>query len=131
MQESAPDPRHNLIRQSILELYAHNNPGLKCPWSGRTGTILKRILKQNPSWPVEAFIRCVDNRFASEGVNLSQAPDDWLDNHRSRLVNYARVPLDRFGAPKPKLAGYRVIGESPSDGFERAIDYFQAKERIH
>jgi hypothetical protein len=127
MTDQQPDPRHSAIRARIAERYAEANDALPLPWTGRTGFILSKILKSNPSWPLEAFLRCVDNRFASDNVNVSADPISWLHGPKEYLVGYAKAPLDAYGKPK-KVRG--VPARDVLDGFENAADYFIRRERV-
>lgn len=86
------DSRHNPIRELIADLYRREN-GLEPPWTGHHGKALKRLLDANRTWPVDVWLRCVRNRFASEGINPAADPIGWI----KRLPDYARGPLDRFG----------------------------------
>lgn len=89
------DERHNPIREEIAALYRREN-GLEPPWTGHHGKALKRLLDANRTWPVEVWLRCVRNRFASEGINPAADPIGWI----KRLPDYARGPLDRFNKLK-------------------------------
>jgi hypothetical protein len=104
---NSPDPRHAPIRELIGQIYAQANGGLTVPWTGRTAGILKRLLDANQRWPLEIWLRCVRNRFSSEGLNLAEDPVRWL----SKLVNYARGPLNRFGEPMKRAASVDPIEE--------------------
>ena len=100
------DDRHHPIREEIAAFYRREN-GLEPPWTGQHGQALKRLLDANPSWPVEVWLRCVRNRFASEGINPAADPIGWL----KRLPDYARGPLDKFGGLK------RVSAEEAIDAY--------------
>ena len=103
------DPRHNPIREEISKFYRSEN-GLEPPWTGHHGKALKRLLDANPSWPAEVWLRCVRNRFASEGINPAEDPIRWIKG----LCSYARGPLDRFGRLK------RVSAEEAIDRYWRS-----------
>ena len=93
--EGMTDPRHQPIRKEIAALYRREN-GLEPPWTGHHGRALKRLLDANRTWPLEVWLRCVRNRFATEGINPAEDPIWWI----KRLPNYARGPLDKFGKLK-------------------------------
>ena len=97
-KQKQPDPRHAPIRELIGDLYQEAN-GLPAPWNGHTATVLASFLKANRGWPVDALLRCVRNRFASENTNLSEDPIRWIN----KLCNYVRAPLNKFGEP---IRGY-------------------------
>jgi uncharacterized protein YdaU (DUF1376 family) len=111
-QVSLIDPRHSPVREFILSLHEKTFPATPtCPWDGRTGTVLKKLLKANPSWTVSQIQGMVKNRFDSEGI----APDssvEWLP----RLSSYAAGPLNKF----------RHLDTSKSNGkapIGNALDY--------
>lgn len=98
---TSSDSRHAPIRAEIRRLYmAATNPPLPPPWTGHHGRALDRLLKANPKWPVDVWIRCVRNRFASEDINLGEDPIRWIP----RLPDYVRGRLNKFGKPKPLTA---------------------------
>lgn len=96
-RSSASASAHTAIRAEIARLYERANR-LNVPWNGHHGKRLAALLKANPSWPLEAWLRCVHNRFASDGINPAEDPIRWI----GKLVNYARGPLDKFGGLKPR-----------------------------
>jgi hypothetical protein len=83
--------QHHLVRSHIQIRYMEHNGGLKAPWGPGTGNQLNMLLGKTP-WSTDVWLRCVDNRFASD-VNLSEDPLRWV----SLLPNYQSGPLDRFG----------------------------------
>jgi len=90
------DARHAPIRAEIRRLYmAATSPPLPPPWTGYHGRALDRLLKANPQWPADVWIRCVRNRFASD-FNLAEDPIRWIP----RLPDYVRGRLNKFGKPK-------------------------------
>jgi len=92
-QTSLIDSRHSPVRELILSLYQQTFPSApKCPWDGRTGTVLQKILRANPSWTIPQIQEMVRNRFASEGI-APAAPVDWLP----KLSSYALAPLNKYG----------------------------------
>ena len=93
------DPRHNPIRAEIAALYRREQ-GLEPPWTGHHGKALKRLLDANRTWPVDVWLSCVRNRFASEGINPAEDPIRWIKG----LCSYARGPLDRFNKLKRRSA---------------------------
>lgn len=92
--QTEPTPQYTIF-QEVQRLYQENNQGRKVSWNGHTGKKLFRLLQNNKSWPLEDWLTCVRNRFASE-VNKSEDPIRWID----RLPDYLGSPLDRFGKPK-------------------------------
>jgi hypothetical protein len=78
--------------------------GLTVPWTGHTGWALAQFLARNKTWSADILVRCVHNRFASEGINPAEDPIRWI----SKLPNYALGPLNKFGKPK-KLSQEEVI----------------------
>jgi hypothetical protein len=92
----SPDSRHAPIRERIAALYAAANGGLTVPWTGRHAKVLANLLRENSSWTLAIWLRCIENRFRSEGINPAQDPVAWIN----RLVDYARGPLDKFGGLK-------------------------------
>jgi len=90
---------------------AATNPPLPPPWTGHHGRALDRLLKANPQWPVEVWLRCVRNRFASDQVNLAEDPIRWLAD----LPSFAAGRLDKFGKPKastmPEIYAMTHAGE--------------------
>lgn len=99
-KKADPDPRHAPIRAEIRRLYFAATDGLPPPWTGRTAKKLDELLKANPSWPVDVWLRCVRNRFASEELNLGEDPIRWIP----RLPDYVRGRLNKYGHPKPLTA---------------------------
>ena len=70
-----------------------HNGGLAPPWNGHHGTVLKKMLGDNPSWELDRWLNCIHNRFLSGDVNVGENPISWL----RKLPNYCRGPLDRYG----------------------------------
>jgi len=122
MSVKPPDPRHAPLRDYIAKLYLESN-GLTVPWSGRHGLILKQFL-QACNWPIDALQTAVQNRFDSEAVNLAEDPLRWI----SRIPNYAKSPLDRYGKPiyKQPDTSFELWGQQVE---ERARKQFEEYER--
>jgi hypothetical protein len=94
-QAGSPDPRHVTVRKVIAESYAAAN-GLTVPWTGHTAKVLADLLDNLRAWPADVLVRCVRNRFRSDGINPSEEPVRWIP----KLPNYAHAPLDEYGSPK-------------------------------
>ena len=93
-----PDQRHGELAALIQKAWLSKNPDRPtCPWNGRTGTVLSRLLKDNPAWKLEDFALCLANRLDSE-VNQAEEPVYWL----SKLPSYASGPLNKYNKPKEK-----------------------------
>ncbi len=119
MTKPSPDPRHAPLRDHIATLYLEANR-LTVPWSGRHGAIMAQFLRSCP-WPIDALQTAVQNRFDSEAVNLAEDPLRWI----SKIPNYARSPLDRYG--KPIYVGLSKSVDDWRSGFESAHEYFTSK----
>lgn len=89
--------KHGQIQREIERLYRMHNGDLLPPWNGHHGTILKKMLGENPSWTLDRWHHCIYNRFLSQDVNVGEDPISWL----KKLPNYCSGPLDRFGKLKP------------------------------
>jgi hypothetical protein len=105
-EDDFPEPpesrtQHVIVRERIQELYKAANPGTPCPWDGRTGKSLKDTLDRLV-WPDAALLAAVENRFASDGVVLSEDPHRWIP----QLDRYRAGRLDRFN--KPANGGMKV-----------------------
>jgi hypothetical protein len=100
VKSADPDPRHAPIRAEIRRLYyAATEPHLPPPWTGRTAKKLAELLAANPKWPVDVWLRCVRNRFASD-FNPTDDPIRWI----SELPRYVSGRLDKFGNLKRSTA---------------------------
>lgn len=113
------DPRHAAVRDEILRIYAAENSGLTCPWSGRHGRALKKVLATAPSWTIERWHNCVIGRFASEGVNPVDDPIMWI----GQLPRWAKGPLNKFGKLPPPC-------DSINRWAELCKDYWSVEGRV-
>jgi hypothetical protein len=67
----------------------------ECPWSDLEDRALKDFINANPKVDLLRFKQLLRNRAASEGINRTAPPHQWLRS----LVKYADGPLDRYGKP--------------------------------
>ncbi len=117
-----PDPRHHPVMLQIDRLYKAHNGGLPAPSMQRAARALSALLGANPKWPLEMLLRCVNNRFDSECINLALQPHSWI----KFLPDYARGPLDGWGKPKKQRAPDYASGPQITIESERILSELEA-----
>jgi len=84
------------IVDAISDEYQRAN-GVPCPWGNKLAfRRLDELVRGNPKWTADDWIRCVRNRFASEDISPAEAPEAFV----RFLPRYVAGPLDRFHLPK-------------------------------
>jgi hypothetical protein len=88
------DPRR--IIDAIERHYKAANPGLAVPWSNLAFVRLKKLLASFTNWGPDEWIRCVGNRFASDGIIPGEPPESFIQH----LSKYISGPLNQYGRQK-------------------------------
>lgn len=90
--DGSKESKHTAIKAEIFRLYLEHNPGVeKVPWDGLAGARLN-VMMGKSGWTVEQWCRCIRNRYASDGINVGEWPQDFIPY----LGRYIAGPLDRF-----------------------------------
>jgi hypothetical protein len=115
------DGRHTQIREFIKAQFTEKAGFPIAPWDGRDAKALDRLLKANPNWPVDEFIRLIANRFESE-VSPGDPAWEWLP----KLQRYT-VRLDRFNKPILDNSGFTeaMIGTDRGGKWTDAFDDYR------
>jgi hypothetical protein len=86
----AEESHHKKIRDYILEKF-FDRYQRKCEWTGREGTVVKRLLRDNPSWGWRDWQGMIDNYFRSANTNGCR-PAEWLPK-----ISHWSKPLNEYG----------------------------------
>jgi hypothetical protein len=95
-----PNPKHTPVKELIEKEWAQRNQKT-CPWGPAAAKHLATLLSETPDWTVEDYKRCISNRFASDGVAVSEDPKVFI----SHLPKYLSGPLNQYGQPKNHGSG--------------------------
>jgi hypothetical protein len=95
------DPRFAPAKDHIRILYQRKY-GQECTWSTPENANLSRWLRDNPAWPLDQILKCVENVFASE--RDYGRPSTWLND----LGKWVSGPKNEFGNTK----GVGNVGKS-------------------
>jgi len=81
------------ITDEITRLWEIGNPDVKCEWVPLAFKRLKTLVESRPRWTTEQWLKCVRNRFSSDGINVGDAPESFIP----QLPKYIRSPLNEYG----------------------------------
>ena len=95
-----PNPKHTPVRELIQNEWAQRNQKT-CPWGPAAAKQLDTLLSETPDWTFEDYKRCIANRFASDGVAISEDPKAFI----THLPKYLSGPLNQYGRPKDRVNG--------------------------
>jgi len=116
-----PNPKHTPVKELIAEEWARHNQKT-CPWGAAAGKQLDTLLSETPDWTLEDYKRCVVNRFASDGIAVSEDPKAFI----SHLPKYLSGPLNQYGQPKVRVNGNSAEQvnkhQDPAERVERALN---------
>jgi hypothetical protein len=90
------DPRHKPVELAIKHWYcqAYSLEAGSCPWTAKTGALLKQLLAATPShWMVAMLERCAMHWI------YSWRPCGIPDRFIPRLLDRYEAPLDQYGGP--------------------------------
>jgi hypothetical protein len=101
------DPRHTQFKEYYLAKYRTARDladDATVAWNAADARQLAKLLRENPSDPMESLIRWFDNFWNSPDTNRSDPPRFWL----GKLLKYREGCLDRFGKPAIDSWGLRL-----------------------
>jgi hypothetical protein len=115
-----PNPKHRAVKELIEKEWAQRNQKT-CPWGPAAAKQLDTFLNETMDWTVQDYRRCIENRYASDGVVVSEDPKVFI----SHLPKYLSGPLNQFGQPKDRGSGSslrpHVEYQDPSERVERQL----------
>jgi hypothetical protein len=112
---SKEPPMRKTITDEITRLWEIGNPDVKCEWVPLAFKRLKTLVESRPRWTTEQWLKCVRNRFSSDGINVGEAPEVFIP----QLPKYIRSALNEYGK-EAKEGG--PSGSSRGDKNRAAVD---------